>query len=97
MPSTSPTRTDDAGRPRLAAHVRLTFDPARQRHVLLAPETVTVLNGTGAAVLGLCDGTRTVAEIVACLRDRYDTVAADEVRAFLGRLVAKRCVEVGDG
>lgn len=97
MPSTSPTRTDDVGRPRLAAHVRLTFDPARQRHVLLAPETVTVLNGTGAAVLGLCDGTRTVAEIVAELGGRYDTVAADEVRAFLDRLVAKRCLEVGHG
>ena len=97
MPSTSPTRTDDSGRPRLAPYVRLTFDPARQRHVLLAPETITVLNGTGAAVLRLCDGTRTVAEIVAELGDRYDTVVADEVRAFLDRLVAKRCVEVGHG
>ena len=48
---------DGADRPRLAPHVRLAFDPARQRHVLLTPETVTVLNGTGAAILGLCDGT----------------------------------------
>jgi pyrroloquinoline quinone biosynthesis protein D len=48
--------------------VRLTFDPARERHVLLAPERVSLLNGTGAAILCLCDGTRTVAEIVAELR-----------------------------
>jgi len=87
----------DADRPRLAPHVRLTFDPARERHALLAPESVSVLNRTGATILGLCDGRRTVAEIVAALRDRYDRVVDDEVRLFLARLVAKRCVEVVDG
>jgi pyrroloquinoline quinone biosynthesis protein D len=87
----------DADRPRLAPHVRLTFDPARERHVLLAPETVSVLNGTGAAILSLCDGERTVAEIVAELRGRYDHVADDEVRLFLARLAAKRCVEISHG
>ena len=98
MPSTMPMQIDsDADRPRLAPHVRLAFDPARERHVLLAPETVSVLNGTGAAILGLCDGERTVAEIVAELQGRYDRVVDDEVRLFLARLVAKRCVEVSHG
>ena len=98
MPSTGPTQTaSDADRPRLAAHVRLTFDRARERHVLLTPEAVTVLNGTGAAVLGLCDGQRTVTEIVAELRGRYGRVDGDEVRIFLDRLAAKRCVEAGRG
>jgi pyrroloquinoline quinone biosynthesis protein D len=87
----------DADRPRLAPHVRLTFDRARQRHVLLAPEAVSVLNATGAAILGLCDGERTVTDIVAELRGRYDRVADDEVREFLDRLAARRCVEVGHG
>ena len=85
------------GRPRLAPGVRLMFDPVRQRHVLLAPETVSVLNETGATILGLCDGQRTVAEIVAQLRGQYDRVAGEEVRLFLDRLIAKRCVEVSDG
>jgi len=85
-----------AARPRLARHVRLTFDPARGRHVLLTPEQVTVLNGTGAAILGLCDGRRTVAEIVAELRERYDRVDEAEVRFFLAQLAARRCVEAGD-
>jgi pyrroloquinoline quinone biosynthesis protein D len=85
------------GRPRLARHVRLTFDPARERHVLLTPEAVTVLNGTAASVLGLCDGHRTVAEIVAELRGRYDRVDDEEVRLFLARLAARRCVEIGHG
>jgi pyrroloquinoline quinone biosynthesis protein D len=86
-----------ASRPRLAPHVRLTFDPARQRHVLLAPEAVSVLNGTGATILGLCDGQRTVADIVAELQRQYDHVDEDEVRHFLDRLVASRCVQVGHG
>jgi pyrroloquinoline quinone biosynthesis protein D len=85
--------TGDGERPRLPGHVRLAFDRARGRHVLLTPEAITVLNGTGAAVLGLCDGRRTVAEIVAELRGRYDGVDGDEVRAFLDRLAARRCLQ----
>jgi pyrroloquinoline quinone biosynthesis protein D len=84
-------------RPRLAPGVRLTFDPARDRHVLLTPEQVTVLNGTGAVILGLCDGRRTLAEILAELHGRYDRVNDEEVRLFLDRLAARRCVEVSHG
>ncbi|GLZ07884.1 pyrroloquinoline quinone biosynthesis protein PqqD [Actinomadura sp. NBRC 104412] len=87
----------DTDRPRLAPHVRLEFDPARGRHMLLSPEAVTVLNATGAAVLGLCDGRRTVAGIVAELRGRYEVVIDGEVREFLARLVAARRLEMGDG
>jgi pyrroloquinoline quinone biosynthesis protein D len=86
-----------AGRPRLSPHVRLAYDRARQRHVLLTPETVTLLNGTGAAILELCDGERTVAEILAELRGRYDRVSDDEVELFLSGLLARRCVEVSRG
>lgn len=98
MPLTGPMRIDsDADRPRLAPHVRLTFDPTREQHVLLTPEAVSLLNGTGATILALCDGQRTVAEIVTELHGRYEHVAGDEVRHFLARLVAKRCVEVSHG
>ena len=88
---------EEPRRPRLAPHVRLTYDRARDRHVLLTPETVTVLNGTGASILGLCDGRRTVAEIVAELRGQYDRVDEDEIRTFLDRLTARRCVQVNHG
>ena len=95
MPSTGPVQIGSgADRPRLARHVRLAFDPARGQHVLLTPEAVTVLNGTGAAILGLCDGHRTVAEIGAELHGRYERVVDDEVRVFLDRLAARRCVEI---
>jgi pyrroloquinoline quinone biosynthesis protein D len=83
-------------RPRLARQVRLEWDPVRKRQVLLAPEEVLVLNQTGADILGLCDGERTVVEIVEELRGQYNRVDGDEVRDFLTRLVAKRWVEVGD-
>jgi pyrroloquinoline quinone biosynthesis protein D len=96
--SVSPaSRPRPTSRPRLAPHVRLMYDEARQRYVLLTPETVTLLNGTGAAILRLCDGERTVAEILAELRGRYARVADDEVRLFLSGLLARRCVEVSRG
>jgi pyrroloquinoline quinone biosynthesis protein D len=56
-----------------------------------------VLNDSGAAILGLCDGRHTVAEIVAELGARYQAVPGDEVRQFLTRLVARRCVELANG
>ncbi|PKW15825.1 pyrroloquinoline quinone biosynthesis peptide chaperone PqqD [Saccharopolyspora spinosa] len=90
------TAVESASRPRMASYVRLVFDQVRERHMLLAPESVSVLNPTGAAVLGLCDGRRTVAEIVAELRGQSDHMACDEVLGFLSRLAAKRYVEVDD-
>ena len=84
-------------RPHLARLVRLEWDAVRESHVLLAPEGVLVLNQTGATILRLCDGERTVAEIVEELRAQYDRVSGDEVRDFLGKLAARRWVELGDG
>jgi pyrroloquinoline quinone biosynthesis protein D len=83
--------------PRLARHVRLTFSQTRQQYVLLRPEMVVVLNGSGADIVSLCDGRRTVASIVAELGARYQAVPEDDVRKFLTRLVARRCVELADG
>ncbi len=98
MPLTGPMQiADSAVRPRLAPHVRLAYDQTRQQHVLLTPETVTLLNGSGAAILELCDGVRTLAEILAELGGRYDRVADSEVLAFLNGLLARRCVEVTYG
>lgn len=84
-------------RPHLARQARLEWDPVRERQVLLAPEGVLVLNQTGATILGLCDGERTVVEIMDELSARYNRVPGEEVRDFLARLVAKRLVVLGDG
>jgi len=74
----------------------LEWDPVRERQVLLAPEGVLVLNQTGAIILGLCDGERTVGEIVDELRGRYRRVAGDEVGDFLARLASRRLVVLQD-
>ena len=83
-------------RPHLARQIRMEWDPVREQQVLLAPEGVLVLNQTGATILGLCDGERTVVEIVKELRGRFSHVADDEVRDFLTRLATKRWVEPGN-
>jgi pyrroloquinoline quinone biosynthesis protein D len=86
-----------SARPRLARHVRMTFCRVRERPILQLPETVVVLNGTGAAILELCDGQHSVAEIVAELAGRYESVPGEEVRRFLARLATRRCVVFADG
>ena len=82
------------GRPTLARFVKMRHDASRGRHVLLGPETVVVLNPTGADILALCDGGHTVADIVEELGRRYDRVVDDEVTEFLSRLASRRWVEV---
>jgi pyrroloquinoline quinone biosynthesis protein D len=96
-PTTTRPDVSTSDRPRLARHVRLTFSPTRQQHLLMQPKTVVVLHGSGAQILELCDGRRTVGEIVAELASRYRTVPDDEVRQFLSRLVARRYVELANG
>jgi pyrroloquinoline quinone biosynthesis protein D len=82
------------GRPTIARFVKMRYDRSRDRQVLLGPETVVTLNPTGADILGLCDGTRSVADIVDELGRRYDRVVDDEVTQFLTKLVARRWVAI---
>ncbi|GAA4791221.1 hypothetical protein GCM10023200_28010 [Actinomycetospora chlora] len=84
------------GRPALTRGAKMRWDKARDRHVLLGPETVVVLNPTGADILGLCDGARSVADIVDELGRRYDRVVDEEVSGFLEKLVARRWVVISD-
>jgi pyrroloquinoline quinone biosynthesis protein D len=92
-PSAPPVLPDTA-RPRIGRHLRLRFDHSRGKHVLLGPETVIVLNRTGADVVGLCDGARTVAGIVDELRTRYERPVDDEVQHFLARMAARRHITI---
>jgi pyrroloquinoline quinone biosynthesis protein D len=73
------------------------FDAVRGQHALLSPETVWAINDTGAAIVELCDGRRTVAEIESELLSRYEQVADGDVRRFLADLVANHGMEVNRG
>jgi len=63
---------DLEAKPRLPLHVVLRHDKGRDRWVLLAPERVLTPDAVAADVLKLCDGNRTIAEIVAELARMYD-------------------------
>jgi pyrroloquinoline quinone biosynthesis protein D len=59
-------------RPRLATGARLRYDEVREEHQLLVPEGVVRLNPTAAEVLELCDGERSLDDIVGALSARYE-------------------------
>ena len=61
-------------RPRLATGARLRYDEVREEHLLLIPEGAVRLNASAAEVLELCDGERSIDDIVAALSARYDGV-----------------------
>ena len=56
----------------------------QQAHVLLFPEGMVKLNESAAAILGLCDGTRDLAEIINDLTLKFPAAElAAEVHSFL--------------
>jgi pyrroloquinoline quinone biosynthesis protein D len=59
-------------RPRLVTGARLRYDDVREEHQLLVPEGVVRLNPTAAEVLELCDGERSLDDIVGALSARYE-------------------------
>ncbi len=59
-------------RPRLVTGARLRYDEVREEHQLLIPEGVVRLNPTAAEVLELCDGERSLDDIVGAVSARYD-------------------------
>ena len=91
------TAITDTVRPRPAAKVRLKWDEVRQKPLLLYPEGVLVLNPTAYDVLALCDGNRTVSEIVQVLSGKFGGAAVDaDVRELLSKLAAKGLVNLGE-
>ncbi len=78
-----------AERPRLAPRARLRWDERDATYMIVYPERGLVLNETGAAIVKMCDGTRTVEQIVAELSELSGAAVAKvdaDVRAFLERL-----------
>ena len=67
-------------RPHLPTYLKLRHDAGRGRWILLAPERVLTPDQTAVAVLKLCDGNRTVDEIVTVLAEEY-SASAEVIRA----------------
>ena len=80
-------------RPRLVTGARLRYDEVREEHVLLVPEGVVRLNPTAAEVLGLCDGERSLDDIVGALSARYDGAdVRDDVLELVDAMAQKGLV-----
>lgn len=79
-------------RPRLVTGARLQYDDVREEHLLLVPEGVVRLNPTAAAVLELCDGERSVEEIVGALSARYEGASSDDVQGLVDGLTQRGLV-----
>jgi pyrroloquinoline quinone biosynthesis protein D len=80
-------------RPRLATGARLRYDEVREEHLLLVPEGAVRLNRTAAEVLELCDGERSLDEIVGALSARYDGAdLRDDVQALVDAMAGRGLV-----
>ncbi len=72
--------------PALPPHVRLQFDELRQKWVVLAPERVLWPDDVSVDIIKLCDGSRTLDQIVDKLADDYGAPRA-EINADVGEFL----------
>ena len=85
----------DTVKPAIGHGLRLQWEPAQEAHVLLYPEGMVKLNGSAGAIMSRCDGTRTLADIVADLERSYGvTGLAADVRAFVALALQKHWLEL---
>lgn len=89
MPLTS------ASVPSLWRLARLDFDKVRQQHVLLYPEGAVLLNETGMAILELCNGRRSLADIARILGERYNCDVLPDVTEYLSQLAERELIRDG--
>jgi pyrroloquinoline quinone biosynthesis protein D len=83
--------------PRLVTGARLRYDEVREEHLLLVPEGAVRLNPSAAQVLELCDGLRTVDEIVDVLSARYDGAdLGSDVRELVDEMAERGLLVDGD-
>ena len=70
------------------------WEEPQQAHVLLYPEGVVKVNETGAAILKLCNGINTVAEVISELNNKYTTDVTDSIYKFLEVAHAKGWIRI---
>ena len=73
----------EASRPVMPRHARLKFDEVRQRWVILAPERVLAPDDIAVEILQLCDGARSVTQMIDQLAAKYtadrDAIGTDVI------------------
>ena len=88
-------RPSETSQPRLAPGCR--WGTHDEQQVVLFPEGMIRVQGTSQSILELCDGQRTVQEIVTTLSERYNNAdpvkITEDVSSFLEALQRKRIVD----
>jgi coenzyme PQQ biosynthesis protein PqqD len=94
------TQPAEAGQPRLAAGCRWSSGREgsdREQPVLLYPEGMIRVDGTGRKILELCDGQNSLQQIIASLARQYQNTdqekVTEDVTIFLETLHRKRIVD----
>ena len=90
---TQPAGESGMTRPRLVTGARLRYDEVREEHLLLIPEGAVRLNPTAAEVLELCDGERSLDDIVDALAARYEGAdLRDDVQELIDAMAQRGLV-----
>jgi pyrroloquinoline quinone biosynthesis protein D len=83
-------------KPTLVRNCRMS-ESVGQTDMLLMPEGVIKIKGTGRDIIGLCDGTKTLSEIIAELKSKYPAAPSDQIQTdaldFLNNLRQKRVLD----
>ncbi len=88
-----------SARPQLIRNCRLSKSPSQtgDEAMLVMPEGAIRLKGTGPEIIALCDGARSIDEILATLKSKYPAAPSDaletETLEFLQSLRQKRVLD----
>ncbi|GFN32259.1 pyrroloquinoline quinone biosynthesis peptide chaperone PqqD [Paenibacillus xylaniclasticus] len=86
------TMTD---RPRLRSPGRMKYDKVRQLELLLLPERVIELNEAAGAILRLCDGQLTIAQMIEELEARFvQNGLGDDIVEFIASAAERGWLEL---
>jgi len=86
------TPTPTAERLRLNPHYLLRYEDSQNAHILLYPEGLIKLNPAAAQILQRCDGSRTMADIIADLDSAFPgnlAAITEDTQAFVNTAVQK--------
>jgi pyrroloquinoline quinone biosynthesis protein D len=83
-------------KPVLVRNCRMSESPG-QTDMLLMPEGVIKIKGTGRDIIALCDGNKTLNEIIAALKAKYPQAPEAQIQTdaldFLSNLRQKRVLD----
>lgn len=84
----------EVDRPKVSTRFRLQWEEAQQAWVLLYPEGMVKLNPSAGEIMKRCDGSRSVAELVAELEAAFNTTGlGPDVEAFLAMARKQQWIE----